>query len=67
MKKKFLSAIALMTCFTSIFSMGACNFGGGGDSSTTDSGSNGNHITVDPLNLEGFDSTFLPHKQSIKQ
>ena len=71
MRKKFVSAIALMTCFTSVFGMTACNMGGG-DSSTPDStGGNGNTIAVNPLTVaelgEGFDETYLPNKSAIKQ
>ena len=68
MKKRFLSAIALMTCFTSVFSMTACM--GGGDSTDSTGGST-NTITVDPLKVEelgaGFNATYLPDKASIKQ
>ena len=68
MKKKLLSAIALMTCFTSVFSMTACM--GGGDSTDSTGGST-NTITVDPLKVEelgaGFNATYLPDKASIKQ
>ena len=67
MKKKFLSAIALMTCFTSLFSVTACNFGGSGNGGST----NGSTITVDPLTVaelgQGFNETYLPDKGSIKQ
>ena len=76
MKKKLFSAIALLTCFTSVFSMAACNLGGtgnGGNGGTSDSGNGGNGgtITVDPLTAaelgEGFNETYLPDKASIKQ
>ena len=68
MKKKFLSAIALMTCFTSLFSVTACNFGGGsGDGDSA----NGSTIAVNPLTVaelgEGFNEAYLPDKASIKQ
>ena len=70
MKKKLLGAIALMTCFTSVFSMTAC-FGGGGDDSQSADGNNGTTIAVDPLTAAdlgaGFNADYLPDKASIKQ
>lgn len=69
MKKKFLSAIVLMTCFTSVFSMTACM--GGGNTSESGAGGSTNTITVDPLTAgelgAGFNATYLPDKASIKQ
>ena len=71
MKKKLLGAIALMTCFTSVFSMTACFGGGGDDSQSADGNNNGTTIAVDPLTAAdlgaGFNADYLPDKASIKQ
>ena len=70
MKKKLFSAIALMTCFTSLFGMTACG-GGGGTSEGTSEGGSGNTIAVNPLTAaelgEGFQAQYLPDKSAIKQ
>ena len=71
MKKKLFGAVALMTCFTSMFSMTAC-LGGGGTDSTSNSGAGSTStITVDPLTVAdlgaGFNEQYLPDKASIKQ
>ena len=70
MKKKLFSAIALMTCFTSLFGMTACG-GGGGTSEGTSEGGSGNTIAVNPLTAaelgEGFQEQYLPDKSAIKQ
>ena len=69
MKKKLFSAIALMTCFTSLFSITAC--GGGGGTSEGGSSENTGSITVNPLTVaelgEGFQERYLPDKAAIKQ
>ena len=72
MKKKLFSAIALMTCFTSLFGMTACGVGGGtSEGGNSGSGNTGSTISVNPLTVaelgEGFQERYLPDKSAIKQ
>ena len=68
MKKKFLAVTCM--ALASMFALGSCNMGGGGDTSAPDStgnGGGGKATIVEAKNLEGFNAAYKPAHELIEK